>query len=110
MTDISGLILTQVDKTVFGNKRVHTFTGYVGNGTDSWPAAGVQCPASNFGLREAEFVEVDGGTLKYVYQYSSSCVQAYTSTLSGVNCVVAAAVVPTSGVAVRFRATGYGVA
>jgi hypothetical protein len=106
MTDISGLILTQIDKTIFGNKRVHTFTGYLGNGSDTIPTGGIQCPAANFGLREAEFVEFDCN-VPLAYQYTSSAVNAYT-TASGLQWVVAAALVPTSGTSFRVRATGYG--
>jgi hypothetical protein len=110
MADISGLIFTVIDRTVFGNKRVHTLEGYAGNGADTWPAAGVQCPPLNFGLTKAEFVEIIGGTLRYEYDHTNEVVNAYTSTTSGVNCIVAAAVVPTSGQLIRVRATGYGLA
>jgi hypothetical protein len=110
MADISGIILTVVDKTIFGNKRVHTLEGYVGNGTDTWPAAGVQCPPLNLGLTKAEFVEIVGGTLRYEYDHTNEVVNAYTTVLSGTNCVVAAATVPTSGQMIRIRATGYGLA
>jgi hypothetical protein len=108
MTDISGLVLTYVDKTIFGNKRVHTLYGFVGNGTDTWPAAGVQCKPANFGLLGVDYVEIHGGTLKYTYDYTNELVLAYDNALSGVNNVVVAAVVPTSGQVVRIRATGYG--
>jgi hypothetical protein len=107
MTDISGLILTQVDKTVFGNKRVHTFKGYVGNGTDTIPSAGIQAPAKVFGLASIEFMEISGGSLNYSYDYNSSCVMAWAAD-SGINYIVSNPVVPTSGIEVRFRATGVG--
>jgi hypothetical protein len=110
MTAISGLILTTVDKTVFGNKRVHTFKGFVGNGTDTWPAGGVQCPPSNLGLTGVDNVEITGGTLLYQYVYTSGCVQAFSNGTSGLNLIVAEALVPTSGVVIRIRATGYGMA
>jgi hypothetical protein len=107
MTDISGLILTSIDKTVFGNKRVHTFSTFVGNGSDTWPTAGVQCPPSNLGMIGVDFVEINGGSLIYRYNYNSGCVMAFTGG-SGLALVTASPLVPTSGDVIRIRATGYG--
>lgn len=108
MTAISGLILTSADYTVFGNKRIHTFSAYQGNGSDTWPSGGVQCPPSNFKLTKIDFVDIDGGTLKYSYDYGNEKVMAYCIQTSGLNFIDATPVVPTSGLFIRIRAQGTG--
>ena len=110
MATVSGIILTISDRTVWGNKRVHTCYGYLGNGTDTWPpTAGVQCPPSNFGLQSVEFVNINGVRNIMTYDYNSSCLQLWAYA-SASNTVVGSGIVPTSGQIARFQVIGTGLA
>jgi hypothetical protein len=106
MTDISGIVLTSADYTVFGNKRIHTFS-WRQPGTDTWPSGGVQCPPSNFKLTKVDFVDCDGGSLAYSYDYANEKLYAVTGG-SGLALVDAVGVTPTSGLFLRIRAQGTG--
>lgn len=111
MADISGLSLnlTTVDRTIWGNKRVHTLTGFLGNGTDTWPTtAGVSMPASAFGLGTVEHVNIDNSRNPLTYDYSSSCIQLWTLGSGSVNFIVASGLVPTSGQNIRYQVIGTG--
>jgi len=107
MTDISGLVLVSSDITVFGNKRIHTYS-WQQPGTLTWPSGGVQCPATNFKLTKVDFVDFDGGDLLYSYDFVNSKVIAKLGTVSGTGMIDATPTVPNSGDWVRVRAQGTG--
>jgi hypothetical protein len=109
VTDISGLALTYADRTVFGNKRIHTLYGYLGNGTDTVSISGITCPVSNFGLRGVDFVELDA-PMTLTYDYTNERVMAWVIGSGTFNVVACSGITPQSGIVVRIRATGYGLA
>jgi hypothetical protein len=109
MTDISGLVLVSAEYTIFGNKRIHTFSTFVGNGSDTLDVSGIQCPATNFGLKKVDFVTFDGGSLKYVYDYAKERVYGYWTTTASANMTIVDNAAPTSGIWVRIQAQGTGV-
>ncbi len=110
MADISSITVTNVARTVFGNKRIIIADLTMGDGSSTWPTAGVELLPSDLGLRGIDFLAFQGGTLVYKYDATNKLVHAYTApSTTGADklLVVATSAIPNE--TVRCIAIGYGV-
>lgn len=116
MADIT-VTITDVTKSIFGNKRIDIASLAVSGGNLTMPAGGVSLPASAFGLQAIEFFKADGGSFIYKYDYTNSKLMGYTAAASGRDATVvlieASGVTPSgvSSATDTFRAlvVGYGI-
>jgi len=113
MTDIASITVTPVTgtKTIYGNKRIQISDLTIGNGSATWPPAGLSLYASAFGMSSIDYMAVDGGSLVYKYTPSSSLLQAYTADATGGNAklfLIASSAVPSETVRAFVIGSGLG--
>ena len=100
-------------RTIFGNKRVLIADIAVGDGTDTFPIGGVSILASDFGLKQIEFMSFSQGKVVYTYDYTNHVLLAYTAAGStGATATLTAFGGSTGSFSDTIRVTvyGYGVA
>lgn len=110
--DMSGVTsITDVSRTIFGNKRIVIADVHIGDGTKEVAAAGIPLVASEFGLKTIEFLDTESASLVYKYDYTNYTLLAYTaagSTGATALLIIADAAVPHE--TVRMMVIGYGLA
>jgi len=116
MSTARGTFVTTVitgGRTVFGNKRVVTADLTVGDGTDTFPIAGVSLLPADFGLKQIEFISFGQGKVVYTYDYTNHLLLAYTAAGSTGATVTLTAFGGSTGSfqdSIRVTAYGYGLA
>lgn len=114
MADISSVTVTPVTgtKTIYGNKRIQISDLTIGDDSSTWPAGGVSLYASSFGMQSIDYMAIESRTLNYVYDVTTSVVNAYTGDTTGGPAklmIEAACAVPASTEIVRAFVIGSGV-
>jgi hypothetical protein len=102
--------LTQVTKTVFGNKRAHFYT-FATDGTSTWITAGFSLTPAMLGLTKIEQLFVDPGVsgLLFTYDYTNQMLHGYTcGTAGATNILVKANGSTPASATVSIMAIGYG--
>jgi hypothetical protein len=110
MADISGVVsVTNVARTVFGNKKIVIADLHIGNAADTIAAAGIPFTPAELGLNGVDFLSIEGGTLVYKYDYTNQVINAYTAHgTPGATVLMIAATAAVPHETVRVTAIGYG--